>query len=171
MINKTDDKYKQWKSAICRNDEANKKAMLTLKENELLIDDVISRFREDQGRSMITYDELKSVEFNKWIQVNEGVKFKRVYHPTKPVFFHTEMHPEKTILKTACFGLQEHDCKEVCRIITGHLIETLESGKMYEKNDVVIYPAFYKHRPASNVYAFYEVEFIQMIDNVTPCQT
>lgn len=166
-----EEKYQKWREASIKNDEIERQALLKLEQTEVIIEDIIARFSRDQGRTLITYKDLISIEFNVWIRVNEGVKFMRIEHPTKPAFFHTVMEPELTENKVAEFGLQEHDCKEKGRVIEGELIETLEGNKTYKVDDEFIYPPFYKHKPKAYLYSVYEVEFIQLLSDVTSART
>jgi hypothetical protein len=157
---KSDAKYKKWNLMLQEDDKRLREALQHLTQSEALIQDVLSRFSEDQGKTMITYQELSDIAFDIWLNVSPGVRFKRVQHPQKPLYFITEMHPELTKDHCAVFGLQQHDCKEICEIKTGHLIEILENNKHYSQGDKVFYPAFYKHKPSASVYSVYSVEFI-----------
>jgi hypothetical protein len=71
------------------------------------------------------------------------------------------MHPKLTENKRAIFGLQLYNCKQICEIKSGHLIETLENNKHYSKGEKVFYPAFYKHKPSALIDSVYAVEFIK----------
>jgi hypothetical protein len=157
---KANEKYQKWNQMCQEDDKRLREALQHLTQSELLIQDVLSRFSEDQGKTMITYQELSEIAFDLWFKVSPGVRFKRVQHPKKPLYFITEMYPELTEDHQAVFGLQQHDCKEVCEVKTGHLIEVLENNKLYSQGDKVFYPAFYKHKPRATVYSVYGVEFI-----------
>ncbi|CAA6810540.1 MAG: Unknown protein [uncultured Sulfurovum sp.] len=121
---------------------------------------MLNAFSFDEGESMITYQTLAGLEFDKWFPVNDGVKFKRIFNPNKPVFYITEMDPSATTDGVAIFGTQKHDCKELCTVIEGELIEGNEGNKKYVTGDIVIYPTDYLHKPKAKVFSKYLVEFI-----------
>ena len=162
---KTDEKYKQWDLARQQFDERIEKQLFSLSETETLTQDILTRFSGDQGKTMITYKELSEFEFETWFPVSCGVRFKRVKHATKPMYFITEMDPSKTENGIAEFGIQKHDCKEFCKVKEGHLIEILERSKYYSKGEKVIYPAFYRHKPSASIFSVYGVEFIKPNEN------
>lgn len=122
---------------------------------------ILNTFSNDDGDSLVSYDELSSLEFYKWYIVGNGVRFMRLEHDKKPVFFVTEMIPKKQLNNKASFGVQSHDCKEIVNILEGELIEAMECGKRYEKGDIVIYPTNFLHKPYATVFSKYEVEFIK----------
>ena len=137
---KSDEKYKKWN--LIRQEDARRlsQAMLYLHESEIIIEDVLNRFSEDQGETIITYQELANITFDVWLYPSPGVRFKRIKHPDKPVCFLTEMDPKSTSDGHAIFGLHQHNCKEICEVKKGHLIEMLERNKVYSKGDKVFYP-------------------------------
>lgn len=157
---KTNDKYKKWDLVRQEYDEKLRETLSHLNQSEELIKDLLTRFSEDQGKTMISYKELSEITFNIWLPVSPGVRFKRVKHPDKPLWFITEMNPKETENGIASFGIQMHDCKEFCKIKEGHLIELLERKKQYSAGEKVIYPKNYQHKPSASVYSIYEVEFI-----------
>ena len=163
---KTDDKYKQWDLVRQQFDARIEKHLTSLSESETLTHDILSRFSGDQGKTMISYKELSEFEFDVWFPVSCGVRFKRVKNTKKPVYFITEMDPSKTENGIAEFGIQKHDCKELCKVKEGHLIEILERKKRYSKGEKVIYPPFYRHKPSASVYSIYGVEFIKTTQEV-----
>lgn len=124
------------------------------------IREILHTFKNDSGNSMVTYESLANLEFNVWFPVGNGVKFKRIEHSTKPVYYITEMDPSQTIDGIAKLGIQIHDCREYCNVIEGELIEPFEGDKKYTTGDVVIYPTNYKHKPYSTIFSRYGVEFI-----------
>jgi len=156
---KSDEKYKKWD--LIRQEDAKRlhQAILYLNQSETLIKDVLNRFSTDQGKTVITYEELSNIAFDVWLHPSPGVRFKRVKHPEKPVYFITEMRPEETDDNIAMFGLHQHDCKEICEVKEGHLIEMLERNKSYTEGDKVFYPAFYRHKPCAKTFSVYRVEF------------
>ena len=162
---KSDEKYKKWKLMRQEDAERLSQAVLYLNQSETLIKDVLNRFSIDQGRTVITYEELSNIAFDVWLHPSPGVRFKRVKHPEKPVYFITEMRPEETNDNLAVFGLHQHDCKEICEVKEGHLIEILERNKNYAEGDKVFYPAFYKHKPCAKTFSVYGVEFISKQEN------
>ena len=123
------------------------------------------KFASDEP-DYITYNDLMNVKLDVWnVLEGKGIRFMRKYHPEKECFFITEMIPEKGIkpnqgLMFAEFGLQVHNCKEIGRVIKGHLIELVETGKEYMVGDTFIYPRNFKHKPIATVKSVYEVEFI-----------
>jgi hypothetical protein len=110
--------------------------------------------------NMITYAQLSVREFGVWFDLENGVRFKRVRHRYKKVYYVTEMNPMEHPKKRPTFGKQVHDCKEIGKVIKGELIETYECNKRYEKNDVFVYPAGFIHKPWSGLYSLYGVEFL-----------
>lgn len=124
------------------------------------IDSALKSFRDDE-ESMIEYQTLVSMDFGKWYDLKNGVKFIRIKHKTKPCLFETVMTPTDSPDKIAKFGRQKHNCKEIVRVLKGELIERMELGKRYEVGDVVVYPKNYLHKPTSTVDSRYEVEFIE----------
>lgn len=162
---KSDEKYKKWD--LIRQEDAKRlrQAILYLNQSETLVKDVLNRFSEDQGKTVISYDELSNIAFDVWLHPSPGVRFKRVRHTEKPVYFITEMHPEETEDNLAVFGLHQHDCKEICEVKEGHLVEMLERNKNYTKGDKVFYPAFYRHKPSAKIFSVYGVEFISKDEN------
>lgn len=124
------------------------------------IKEILNTFKNNDGSAMVTYESLSRMEFDKWFDLENGVKFMRIEHPTKEVFFITEMNPEESSDGIARFGKQEHDCKEICVVTSGELIETYEMCKHYDVNETVIYPAYYTHKPIAKIKSTYEVEFI-----------
>lgn len=116
---------------------------------------------KDEKNSLISFESLSGFEFDKWYDASNGVRFKRIKDDNKPVYFITEMTPNKSEDGVARFGIQEHDCKEVVQIVKGELIEPFEQYKKYSVKDTVIYPQNYKHKPYATVDSTYLVEFIK----------
>lgn len=121
----------------------------------------LDSFSSDIGSSMISYSQLSLMSFDEWFDLGQGVRFMRVNHPEKELFFITEMNPKAEFNLKAVFGIQKHDCKEVVCILEGELIETMENGKRYTKGDTVIYPPNFLHKPFATVFSRYSVEFIK----------
>ena len=157
---KTDEKYKKWD--LIRQEDARRlqQAILYLNQSETLIKDVLNRFSEDQGKTIISYEELSKIAYDVWLHPSPGVRFKRVRHKDKPLYFITEMNPKENQDNLSVFGLHQHDCKEICEVQEGHLIEMLERNKVYSKGDKVFYPAYYRHKPSAKILSVYGVEFI-----------
>ena len=157
---KSDEKYKKWD--LIRQEDARRlqEATIHLHQSEQLIEEVLNRFCEDQGKTTVSYEEPSNIAFDVWLYPSPGVRFKRVEHKDKPLYFITEMNPEETDDNLAIFGLHQHDCKEICEVKEGHLIEILERNKHYSKGDKVFYPAFYRHKPSAKIFSIYGVEFI-----------
>lgn len=157
---KTDEKYKKWD--LIRQEDAKRlqEAILHLNQSEELIQDVLNRLSEDQGKTVISYEKLCDITYDVWLHPSPGVRFKRIKHPEKPLYFITEMRPEETHDNLAIFGLHEHNCKEICEVKEGHLIEMLERNKHYAKGEKVFYPAYYRHKPSAKIFSIYGVEFI-----------
>lgn len=118
-----------------------------------------AKFSADEGDGLITYNELLQTKFNTWIDLGNGVRFMRVLHPEKPVYFITVMNPETSPNNIAEFGLQWHDCRENCGVLKGHLIDLYDEDKIYKEGDIAHYKAFKKHKPVAKVFSIYEVEF------------
>jgi hypothetical protein len=158
---KSEDKYKKWDLIRQEDERRLREAMLHLHQSENLIQEVLSKLSDDQGRTLVTYEELSGLDYDIWFDVSSGVRLQRKRHPGDNLYFITEMHPEKTIDKRAVFGLQQHDCKEICEVIEGHLIEVLERNKLYTKGDKVFYPSYYMHKPSATQFSVYGVELIK----------
>ena len=130
------------------------------------LDSVLDSFTTDNSEDMITFKQLSNFRFNEEFDLGNGVVFKRVKHPTKEVYFITEMDPLKSTKKIAEFGKQKHDCKELCEVLEGELIEIREGFKRYEKGDIVVYPKNFIHKPSSSVKSKYGVEFLNPYKDV-----
>jgi len=156
-----DTKYKKYQELIVVHKERERKELIRFNELNADLEDVLSVYRSDEGKTMVTYKSLSNLEYHKWYDIGAGVRFKRVKNRRGNLIFITEMNPEQTDENMAVLGRQKHDCKEYCIILEGELIEEDEGGKRYEAGDVVVYPANYIHKPKSSVISRYEVEFIK----------
>ena len=152
------DKYKRLKDL---EDIKHKQDIEKLVKVQLELDLVLNSFKTDNSEDMITFRQLSNFKFNEEFDLGNGVTFKRVKHPSKKVYFITEMNPEDSPTKIAEFGRQKHDCKELCEVLEGELIEIREGFKKYDKGDIVIYPKNFIHKPSSSIKSKYGVEFLE----------
>ena len=125
------------------------------------VEEVLDLYRSKTGAPIISYEQLSHMEYNLWLNVSKGVRFKRILSETKNLLFYAEMDPSLTESGHASFSFQKHDCKEYCYILEGELIEVTENGKVYEKGDTVVYPPLYIHKPSAKIKSIYCVEFIK----------
>lgn len=155
-------------SILLYNSVKNRGVIARIYEGEKLIEQKLLHYKltkdkwgniDDEGDNLIKYKDQLKVEFNKWIDVNNGVKYMRIYHPDYEAYYITEMNPEKTKSGIAYFSMHWHDSIEYCNIKEGHLIEMTRNFKEYEKGENVIYKPFEKHKPVANKFSIYEVGF------------
>lgn len=145
-----------------RHDKKLKNDRISLSNDLDELEKVIDIFSgKDRENSLISHEVLNAFDFDKWYNAGKGVRFKRIKDGKKPLYFITEMNPSLTDDGVARFGVQEHDCKEIVTIIKGELIEPFEQNKNYVKDEIVIYPENYKHKPFAREESVYLVEFIK----------
>ena len=130
------DKLKKYKILIEKHSELDEFEYNRLIELDSEINIIINNFKNYSVPVITTYETLSNMEFNMWFDLGNGVKFIRVEHPLKPVYYITEMTPNEDNNFVALFGKQLHNCKEICEIFEGELIETMEMDKKYEAGDI-----------------------------------
>lgn len=118
-----------------------------------------TKFTNEDANGFITMESLAIVPYEIWSEWINGVRYRRIKHPEKEVYFITEMDPEKTKDKLAVFATQWHNCIEEVKVVKGHLIDLSQDSKIYTKGEIVRYDYMKRHKPASKVFAVYEVEF------------
>ena len=155
------DKYIEYLEAHAKEEKRMELSRAFTEANLKEIKKIRDSFRNDSFEdALITYEQLENMPFYEWFVLDgTGVKFMRIENDTIPVYFITIMNPKLAIHGVAKFGVQWHDCKEIGKVIIGELIEPYENKKRYAKNDTFIYPAKFIHKPYSNIYAIYEIEF------------
>jgi|GEM_PF-6274925 len=122
---------------------------------------VKAQFATDNATA-ITYEDLANAPFDIWTGIDDqGVRFKRVKHPSIECFYVAELDPAMSKTNIASLNWHFHDCKEVGKVIEGHLIEASENFKLYEVGDTFIFPAYHTHKSTATVKSIYEVEFIK----------
>lgn len=131
--------------------------IVTKKLNDYTL--IKSKFTSDDGDGLITFEELSTTQFNIWIDLGNGVKFMRIMHPTKPVYYITEMNPEESPNEIAEMGIQWHDCNEKCKVLKGHMIDAYDNARTYEVGETAAYNPLKKHKPLAKFKSIYEVEF------------
>ena len=146
----------------------NKNVIERIYEGEQLIEQKLLHYKltkerwgsdDDNANNLIKYKDQLNIEFNKWIEATEGVKYMRVYHPDYECYFITEMNPQETKNGIASFALHWHDSFEYCHIKEGHLVEMTQNLKEYKKGETVVYEPFNKHKPVSTKFSIFEVGF------------
>lgn len=130
-----------------------------LEDSITLLETIARNYKEDDGDSLITYSELEQVPIGTEVDLKNGVRFVREYHPEKKVYFITNMDPAVSLKKKAVFGKQWHDCIEIVDVLDGHMIEMI-SKKTYKKGATVLFPRFLMHKPASKIRSKLGVEFL-----------
>lgn len=157
----SDEKFRRWEklNEQTKKIESNERSFMESSLHD--IDEILSSFMLDDGRYMISYEQLSTMSFNEWFDSGRGVKFMRVYNPDFKVYYITEMNPKDSPTGVAEFGIQIHNCDEECEVLEGHLIEKLDRDKEYPKGKTVYYPAYYKHKPLARVKSKYGVAFIE----------
>lgn len=137
-------------------------------ESEKMIQEKLSKakkmqsaFSSNREGSIITYEELLNTQYNIWIELPaKGVRFMRTYNTKKPVFFITEMNPEKSNGDFAEFGIHLHDCIEIGKIVKGHMLDEV-GGNIYNESDTFKFDSNQEHHPKASIFSIYEVEFIK----------
>jgi len=138
-----------------RNDRLQTRAKISLSIKST--EEVISSFNSDYGSSLVSFTELYALEKEEVYHINENIYFILVYKDENKIVLDTYMSEGGT------FGLQEHDCFEICEIIKGILIEKERGYKAYGKGEIVTYSPFEKHKPYSSQDSVYKVTFLKKI--------
>lgn len=120
-------------------------------------EDILNTFNLDDGTSLVSFDELKSLNLKEVYDVNESISFVMTSKTDNKLVFTTYM------MEGGTFGLQHHDCIEICKVIEGNLFESDRGFKVYTKGDTIIYAAFEKHKPYATVDSVYEVTFYKKL--------
>lgn len=121
------------------------------------VENTLNLFAFDDGVTMIDWELLRGFVIGETYPVNSKVKFVKYFEDEDEMFFKTYMEAGGT------FGLQEHDISEIVKILKGHLIEQERGDKIYEKDEVVVYAPFEKHKPKSFVDSIYDVKFKKVL--------
>lgn len=153
------DKFKEWELKYKEIKEKEELEIALIENRSAEILQILSTFKQDEGEYLVTYKQLSEMPFNEWFDLGDGVKFMRIKHPEKEVYYTTEMTPKDSPKDIAVFGMQAHDCHEDCEVIEGHLIEVLDRNKEYIKGKTVYYPPYFKHKPASRIESVFGVHF------------
>jgi len=122
--------------------------------NKLIAETDLSlrKFNGHEKRS-ICFKDLQQFELNKWYDLNEKVRIKKIKDIDDVLVFETE------IKEGGEFGWHFHDdCSEICTVIKGSLYDA-QTSKTYEKGESVIYSPGCAHIPKSLVDTFLIVTF------------
>jgi hypothetical protein len=103
---------------------------------------------------MITVDDLKEFKLFEIIVVSDKVSFVKYYQDDVKMCFKSYMKP------AGRYGLHKHNCKEITKVVKGHLIELHQEHKIYEAGQTVIYDKEVVHEPYCTVESEYDVTFI-----------
>lgn len=117
------------------------------------ISNMLLSFDSDVGESLVTWEQLRQAKIGERNEVNSKVSFEKVDESDNHQRFLTYME------EGGSFGVQKHDCYEVCKIIKGNLIEPLRGYSIYSEGDQILYAPYEKHKPQSSSQSIYEVIF------------
>lgn len=117
------------------------------------IEDMLQRLDSDDGSTLITWNELQKTVFGETYNVNDKVRFVKVFEDS------VRMEFKCYVEAGGSFGLQEHDIVEKLIVSSGHLIEQTRGDRIYEVGQNVIYAVNERHKPKSLVDSTYQVIF------------
>ena len=120
------------------------------------IDEVVSGF-SNNTEILITFEDLRLFDIGERIAVNDSLNFEKIYQDENKMIFLTH------ILDGGSFGLHNHNCYEITKILKGNLIERNYGMKVYNEGEQVIYCPNENHRPYATMDSTYEVTFIKDI--------
>ena len=114
--------------------------------------DIIFGFSNDEEVT-ISFDELKLFNRREVIEVSKEVSFEKIYQSDSKITFLTYMK------EGGSFGVHNHDCFEIVRIIKGNLFEKTRGLKTYGEGDIIAYSPKETHKPYATKNSIYEVTF------------
>lgn len=124
------------------------------------IDFMLKKFNDDEGETLVNWDELIETEIGQVYEVNEDVMIIPILATKDELTFITVCQPNGE------FGLQEHNVDEFAKILKGELIEKTQNFKIYKIGDVVHYPPYTKHKPkGGDMVNVYWVTFKKELNN------
>jgi mannose-6-phosphate isomerase-like protein (cupin superfamily) len=115
---------------------------------------IMKEFKSDE-LSSIYWNELFDLEQNVWYQLNDKVRFKKVFQDENKMVWITQ------IKAGGKFGLHKHpNCLETCKVIIGDLKDNVVGFHIY-KGESYTYPRNSPHLPESSIDTALEVTFIK----------
>ena len=123
-----------------------------LKENALKKLDIVHSFANDENVT-ITFEELKAFGIGERININDDVVIEKTFQSENKLVFLTFM------LDGGAFGVHNHDCYEVVKVLKGNLFEKTRGLKVYTAGEEVIYAENETHIPYSTENSTYKVTF------------
>ena len=110
---------------------------------------------------LISINELRTLDIGEVVKVSEGVEFEKIKESANEMTFIT------TMIEGGRFELHHHDCIEVCKILSGYMIETqranIKSYRVYNVGDVAVYYKNESHALHATEYTQIEVRFLKEI--------
>lgn len=109
---------------------------------------------DNEVNTTITFGDLKLFKVGERIEVNENVTFEKTFESRNKMIFLTYM------LNGGTFGVHNHNCYEICKVLKGSLFEkTRGLTKVYGVGESIIYTPNEKHIPYATDDSTYEVTF------------
>lgn len=141
---------------------------MEMKQITSSIDDMLGRFCNDEGETLITAASMMMCNVGEMNQVNDKVRFIRQESEQDILHFITYVDAGGS------FGVQDHDVVEICRVVKGHLIESMRDDVEIKMGESIQYEAFEKHKPRADLDSVYDVTFKLNINrdiHITSAQT
>ena len=127
----------------------------------LNFDKVLDKTQEDP--IYISWEQLKTVDIGETVKVsNDGtVEFIKIADNEDEMVFNTMMFQGGKFVK------HFHNCVEICKVLSGRMIETMKgerlSHKVYEEGERAIYDKGEIHSMHVNEYTILEVRFLKRL--------
>jgi len=121
------------------------------------VSEMLNSFDSDTGETMVSWEQLREAKVGERNEVNSKVSFEKVDESDNHQRFLSYME------EGGSFGVQEHDCYEVCKILKGNLIEPLRGYSIFCEGDQILYAPYEKHKPQSSSQSIYEVIFYKKL--------
>lgn len=102
---------------------------------------------------MVTIEELKEFKIGQLIKLSSKVSFVKYYEDHLEMRFTTYLEPGGR------YGIHKHNCEEITRVVSGHLIELLDDNKIYACGQRVVYKKDILHEPYCTIKSEYDVTF------------
>ena len=145
----------KYKSEINQLRKERKEARDKMFQMTIQIDGILNSLATDNGKTQVSWREMKSIQIGVHFNVNKDVYFIKCLDEDDKMVF-------KVFLNAGGeFGIQNHDCIEELYVVKGNLIDAENSDRIYAIGETKIFQPGEIHKPICTVESIWKATKIR----------